>query len=125
MLPQVMVPLFCMVATSWTVFTMDPRIFVSRLSVVISLLTAAAAYTFVVKDVLPRAFYPTCLGRMIFSAFILIFLTGVESFVAHVVDQNGGRRASKLVDFYSIIIFPIVTVMGVACLLCSISNRLA
>ena len=73
-----------LVIWSWSVFFVDSTDLLDRYEVLLNLFLAAVAFLIVVNDKLPKVSYLTLLDKSLLGTFVLLFLTGLESWMVFI-----------------------------------------
>lgn len=109
---KVMLPIFVIVAISWSVFWMTGERLAGRSRITASGVLTVVAYQFVIADGLPRIAYLTLLDKGMLISFVLLAVTVVQSMLVAHYYQSAPETAA-LIDRRSRWVFPLVY----ACLL--------
>lgn len=75
---KVMFPLFLIVAMSWLVFWLDPRMASTQISVATTAMLALIAYRCAIGDMVPKLAFLTSLDYFVLGSTILIFVSLLE-----------------------------------------------
>ena len=104
---KVMLPIFVIVAISWSVFWMTGERLAGRSRITASGVLTVVAYQFVIADGLPRIAYLTLLDKGMLVSFTLLAVTVVQSMlVAHYYEA--APETAALIDRRSRWVFPLV-----------------
>jgi Neurotransmitter-gated ion-channel ligand binding domain len=108
---KIMVPLFLLVATSWSVFWMPGDSLSNRLAISFTGILTIVAYQFVIADVLPKVTYFTLWDVMLTFSFVLMLATVAVSVL--VTGLHSRRRAlAGQIDDTARVGFPATYVAG-------------
>ncbi|CAN5816652.1 ligand-gated ion channel [soil metagenome] len=102
----VVLPLFLVVALSWSVFWMDRSSIGDRMSVSFVSLLTVVAYQIVLGDILPRIAYLTIINLFLNFSFILVCATILVNLVVGEFDRSGQTERGNLLDLRCRRIFP-------------------
>ncbi|MHC4218800.1 MAG: hypothetical protein ACYSU7_10145, partial [Planctomycetota bacterium] len=111
---KIIVPLATIVFMSWAAFWMDPSQQGSRVSVSITSVLTLIAYRFLLGSLVPRISYLTRLDIFILGATILVFLGLVEIVVSGNLTARGSDLASRRLDRWSRVFFPVAFALIIA-----------
>jgi len=90
------VPLFLIVALSWTPFWMHDDTLSNRIRISATAFLTVVAYQFAVSGSLPKVAYLTLMDRLMMASFVLIALSALESMPVARIRQNNTQRALRL-----------------------------
>jgi hypothetical protein len=100
------VPLFLIVALSWSVFWMQGESLANRIRMSATAFLTVVAYQFAVSGSLPKVAYLTIMDRLMVASFILIALTALQSLLVVKFGHAHPERAVRL-DRISRLLFPL------------------
>lgn len=103
----VVLPLFLVVALSWSVFWMDRSSIGDRMSVSFVALLTVVAYQIVLGDILPRIAYLTVVNLFLNFSFILVCATILINLIVGELDRSGKSEVGNQLDRRCRRIFPI------------------
>jgi uncharacterized membrane protein len=104
---KVMLPLFIIVAISWSVFWMTDEPLAGRSRITATGVLTIVAYQFVVAEDLPRIAYLTLLDKVMIVSLILLAVTVVQSMIVARYQGDDPVRAARI-DRASRWSFPLV-----------------
>lgn len=97
---KVFVPLFLMVAVSWTIFWMSLDDFGNQILVAVTTILTIIAFAFAIESNLPKVPYVTYIDAFFLCCYIFVFLSVLELMAVNVALRNSGRgRALKIRRF--------------------------
>jgi hypothetical protein len=89
---KVLLPLFVIVALSWSVFWMGGERFAARSRITATGVLTIVAYQFAIGNTLPRVPYLTLMDELMIASFLLIAITVIENLlVAHYQESDPAR----------------------------------
>jgi hypothetical protein len=100
------IPLFLIVALSWSVFWMQGESLANRIRMAATAFLTVVAYQFAIAGSLPKVAYLTIMDRLMVASFVLIALTALESMVVVKLERAYRERAVRL-DLVSRWLFPL------------------
>jgi hypothetical protein len=100
------VPLFLIVALSWSVFWMQGESLANRVRMSATAFLTVVAYQFAISGSLPKVAYLTIMDRLMVASFVLIALTALESMLVVRLANANPERAVRL-DRMSRWLFPL------------------
>lgn len=103
----VVLPLFLVVALSWSVFWMGRSSIGDRMSVSFVALLTVVAYQIVLGDFLPRIAYLTIINLFLNFSFILVCATILFNLIIGELDRSGRTETGNRLDIRCRRIFPI------------------
>jgi hypothetical protein len=110
---KIMVPLFLLVATSWSVFWMPGDSLSNRLAISFTGILTIVAYQFVIADVLPKVTYFTLWDVLLTFSFVLMLATVAVSVL--VTGLHSRRRVlARQIDDTARIGFPATYLLGLS-----------
>jgi Neurotransmitter-gated ion-channel ligand binding domain len=110
---KIMVPLFLLVATSWSVFWMPGDSLSNRLAISFTGILTIVAYQFVIADVLPKVTYFTLWDVMLTFSFVLMLATVAVSVL--VTGLHSRRRVlARQIDDTARVGFPATYLLGLS-----------
>jgi hypothetical protein len=110
---KIMVPLFLLVATSWSVFWMPGDSLSNRLAISFTGILTIVAYQFVINDVLPKVTYFTLWDVLLTFSFLLML--GTVAVTVLVAALHSRRRAlAAQIDVTARVGFPATYVLGLS-----------
>jgi hypothetical protein len=110
---KIMVPLFLLVATSWSVFWMPGDSLSNRLAISFTGILTIVAYQFVIADVLPKVTYFTLWDVMLTFSFALMLATVAVSVL--VTGLHSRRRGlAGQIDDTARLAFPATYILGLS-----------
>jgi hypothetical protein len=104
---KVMLPLFIIVAISWSVFWMTDEPLAGRSRITATGVLTIVAYQFVVAEDLPRIAYLTLLDKVMIVSLVLLAVTVVQSMIVARYQRDDPAGATRI-DRASRWIFPLV-----------------
>ena len=103
------IPLFLIVALSWSIFWMHDEPMAGRIRISATAFLTVVAYQFAISGSLPKVAYLTLMDRLMIASFVLIALSALQSMpVAKLRDTDPGRAAA--LDRMSRWLFPLAYV---------------
>jgi hypothetical protein len=94
---KVIFPLMLIVAMSWLVFWIDPKLVASQISVSVTAMLTLIAYRFAIGGMVPRLAFLTSLDYFVLGSSVMVFLTLVEvAFTAYLVEQGEVEKARSV-----------------------------
>ncbi len=107
------IPLFLIVALSWSIFWMHDEPLAGRIRISATAFLTVVAYQFAISGSLPKVAYLTLMDRLMIASFVLIALSALQSMpVVKLRDTNPERAAS--LDRMSRWLFPLAYVGYIA-----------
>jgi hypothetical protein len=100
------VPLFLIVALSWSVFWMQGESLANRIRMSATAFLTIVAYQFAISGSLPKVAYLTLMDRLMVASFVLIALTALQSMLVVKLAKAHPERAVQL-DRMSRWLFPL------------------
>lgn len=100
---------------SWSVLWLDPENFVDRQKLTLTLFLSSVAFMFVANDKLPKLQYLTRMDGFIFVSNVLLFVVGVENYVAFVLSAPeywNNREAANLADTWTLVALVAITALN-------------
>ena len=89
------VPLFLIVALSWSIFWMQDESLANRIRISATAFLTVVAYQFAISGNLPKVAYLTLMDRLMVASFVLIALSALQSMpVVKLRDTNPERAAA-------------------------------
>ena len=110
------IPLFLIVALSWSVFWMQGESLANRIRMAATAFLTVVAYQFAIAGSLPKVAYLTIMDRLMIASFVLIALTALESMVVVKLERVRPEHVARL-DRMSRWLFP----MGYAAIIVTIA----
>ena len=99
------IPLFLIVALSWSVFWMQGESLANRIRMAATAFLTVVAYQFAIAGSLPKVAYLTIMDRLMIASFVLIALTALESMVVVKLERAHPEHVARL-DRMSRWLFP-------------------
>jgi len=94
---KVIFPLFLIVAMSWLVFWIDPKLVATQISIAVTAMLTLIAYRFAMGQMVPRLSFLTSLEYFEVGCSVLVFLTLVEAaYTARLVDKEKTEQARAM-----------------------------
>jgi len=84
----VVMPLVILNLFTLTVFLLEGTDFVSKLSILVTIILAVFAFTFVVRSILPQVPYITDLEKQILISLIVLLISGIGSVVEYLTSED-------------------------------------
>jgi hypothetical protein len=100
------IPLFLIVALSWSVFWMQGESLANRIRIAATAFLTVVAYQFAIAGSLPKVAYLTIMDRLMVASFVLIALSALESMVVVKLERAHQERAART-DHMSRWLFPV------------------
>jgi hypothetical protein len=100
------VPLFLIVALSWSVFWMQGESLANRIRLSATAFLTVVAYQFAISGSLPKVAYLTVMDRLMVASFVLIALTALQSMFVVKLGNTNPEAAVRL-DRVSRWLFPL------------------
>ena len=97
---KIYVPLVLIVIMAWSAFWIDPMETGPPIGVATTSMLTLIAYRFMVGQELPAVSYLTRMDLFILSATLLVFLTLIETVVAHRLVRNERVEAARRIDWH-------------------------
>jgi hypothetical protein len=110
------IPLFLIVALSWSIFWMGDESFVNRIRISATAFLTVVAYQFAISGNLPKVAYLTLMDRLMIASFVLIAMSALQSLPVVALRDTNPRRAARL-DQVSRWLFPLsylCVIVGIA-----------
>ena len=107
------VPLFLIVALSWSTFWMYDESLANRIRISATAFLTVVAYQFAISGSLPKVAYLTLMDRLMVASFVLIALSAVQSMLVIRIRDTDVQRAAAL-DRMSQWLFPLLYVGVIA-----------
>jgi len=110
----VVLPLFLVVALSWSVFWMDRASMGDRMSVSFVALLTVVAYQIMLGDILPQIAYLTIINLFLNISFLIVCATILVNLMVAERDRNGNPEAGNRLDLRCRRLFPIAYISLIA-----------
>jgi hypothetical protein len=101
------VPLFLIVALSWSTFWMYDESLASRIRLSATAFLTVVAYQFAISGNLPKVAYLTLMDRLMIASFVLIAMSAVQSMPVAKIRETNVQRAAAI-DRISQWLFPLL-----------------
>lgn len=110
---RILVPLFLIVAASWSVFWLQKGSISDQMGISFTVLLTVVAFNFLVSEELPPISYMTFLDSVLLLSYVMILLTIVQNLCQAALYNSGKTEASVRIDAVSRWLFPVVHLLAV------------